>query len=138
MFLLDTNVVSELRKPKPHGQVVRWIRTLEEEQIFLSAVSIGEIQRGIEITRRNDPTRANQLQDWLLDVESAWNILPVDAACFRIWARQMHRRPEALALDGMIAATAISNGLRVATRNVKDFVHFDVEVVNPFDPAGIA
>jgi len=86
-YLLDTNVVSELRKRKPHGAVLAWIDTLRPEQIFLSAVTIGELQAGAELTRKNDPAKASEIENWLRATESDFSILPMDSACFREWAR---------------------------------------------------
>jgi predicted nucleic acid-binding protein len=82
-FLLDTNVVSELRKPKPHGAVVAWLTTLREEQVFLSAVTLGELQAGIEVTRHQDPQKAEEIEAWIDQLEASYQILPMDAACFR-------------------------------------------------------
>ena len=133
MYLLDTNVVSETRRPRPHGAVLEWLRTTPNDQLFVSAVTIGEIQAGIEITRDQDPARAAELEAWLEQTLRSFAILPMDAAAFRQWARLMHRRPAALTNDAMIAAVAIVHGLTVVTRNVRDFEHFGVEILNPFD-----
>ena len=73
-FLLDTNVVSELRKPRPHGGVVAWLQSLEDAQIYLSAVTLGEIQAGIKMTRDQDPEKAQQIEDWLVLVAGAYNV----------------------------------------------------------------
>ncbi|WP_374593855.1 type II toxin-antitoxin system VapC family toxin [Aquabacterium sp.] len=135
MYLLDTNVVSELRKPRPHGAVVAWLRTLDDAQLFLSAVTVGEIQAGIELTREQDPNKADEIEAWLAHVAAAYNVLPMDAAAFRDWARLMHRQSDTLIEDAMIAATARTHGLTVATRNVADFKALGVEVFNPFGKA---
>jgi predicted nucleic acid-binding protein len=132
MYLLDTNIVSELRKPKPHGAVVAWIKSVPDTELFLSAVSIGEIQAGIELTREQDQTKADELERWLESVASAYNVLVMDAPVFRDWARLMHKASDTLYEDAMIAATARVNKLVVATRNVGDFRQFGVKVVNPF------
>ncbi|MDT7835719.1 type II toxin-antitoxin system VapC family toxin [Aquabacterium sp. OR-4] len=132
MYLLDTNVVSELRKPKPHGAVVAWFEGLEDTQLHLSAVTIGEIQSGIEITREQDAAKAAQIEAWLEMVASAYNVLPMDAATFRAWAQLMHRRSDTVYEDAMIAATAKIHGLTVVTRNVADFKTFGVALLNPF------
>lgn len=132
MYLLDTNVVSELRKPKPHGAVLQWMAEAADPQLHLSAVTLGEIQAGIEITRGQDPAKAAELEQWLEQVAGTFNILPMDAAAFREWARLMHRASDTLYEDAMIAATARVHRLTVVTRNVADFKRFAVEVVNPF------
>jgi predicted nucleic acid-binding protein len=133
MYLLDTNIISELRRPRPHGGVVAWLRSVEDRHLHLSAVSFGEIQAGIERTRDNDPTKAAEIEAWADQVAETWNILPMDAATFRIWAKLMHRRSDDLVEDAMVAATARVHGLQVVTRNVKDFKVFGVTVVNPYD-----
>lgn len=131
-YLLDTNVVSELRKTKPHGAVLEWMETLRPEQIFLSAVTIGELQVGVELTRRNDPAKAVEIEAWLNQVEASFAALPMDSTCFREWARLMAGKPEELIEDAMIAATARIHGLEVATRNQGDFQRLSVKVFNPF------
>jgi hypothetical protein len=131
-YLLDTNVISELRKPKPHGAVVAWMNTLRLEQIFLSAVTIGELQAGVERTRRNDAAKAREIEAWLGQVEASFAALPMDSACFREWARLMEGKSPELIEDAMIAATARIHGLSVATRNERDFQQFQVGAFNPF------
>ena len=132
MYLLDTNIVSELRKPKPHGGVLAWVQGVQDSALFLSAVSIGEIQAGIELTRAQDPAKAKELTLWLDALAQAYNVLPMDAACFREWARLMHRKSNTIHKDAMIAATAKLAGLTVVTRNVADFKSFKVPLLNPF------
>lgn len=132
MYLLDTNVVSELRKPRPHGAVLVWFSTVPETALFLSAVTIGEIQAGIEITRVQDAGKADELSAWLDALSETYNVLPMDAAVFREWARLMHNASDTLYEDAMIAATARLANLTVVTRNVRDFKPFGVSVFNPF------
>lgn len=132
MYLLDTNVVSELRRPRPHGAVVAWFAAIPDNQLHLSAVTIGEIQAGVEITRETDAAKAGEISAWLDQVAGTWNVLPMDAACFRRWATLMHRKPDHLIEDAMIAATALTHELMVVTRNVKDFEDFGVKTVDPF------
>jgi hypothetical protein len=133
-YLLDTNVVSELRKQRPHGGVVAWLQSIDDAQLYLSAVTLGEIQAGIELTREQDPGKAEEIEAWLELVAGAYNVLPMDAATFRAWARLMHRKSDTLYEDAMIAATAKVHGLTVATRNLSDFNALGLGVFNPFAP----
>jgi len=132
MYLLDTNVISELRRPRPHGAVVAWLQSVADSDLYLSAVTLGEIEAGIELTRDQDPDKAGEIAQWADLVAASYNVLPMDAETFRRWARLMHRRSDTLYEDAMIAATAQQHQLIVATRNTSDFSHFDVEVFNPF------
>jgi predicted nucleic acid-binding protein len=134
MYLLDTNVVYELRKPKPHGAVLAWLGSVDDAQLHLCAVTIGEIQAGIELTREQDEAKALEIQTWLDLVAASYNVLPMDAAAFRAWAQLMHRKPDTAYEDAMIAATAKIHGLTVVTRNVADFKTFGVALLNPFKP----
>jgi len=133
MYLIDTNVVSELRRARPHGAVVAWLESAREEDLHLSAVTIGEIQAGIEITREQDQARAAEIEAWLEQVAETYNILSMDARTFRSWAHLVHRKPDRLVEDAMIAATATVHGLTVVTRNVRDFDRLGVAAFNPFD-----
>jgi predicted nucleic acid-binding protein len=131
-FLLDTNVVSELRKPKPHGAVLSWIADLQADQIYLSAVTIGELQTGVQLTRRQNPEKADEIELWVDQLAESSQVLPMDAPCFREWARLMNGKTEHLLEDAMIAATARIHNLTVATRNEKDFKPLGVRVLDPF------
>jgi predicted nucleic acid-binding protein len=131
-YLLDTNMVSELRKTKPHGAVVAWLKTLGVEQIFLSAVTMGELQTGVELTRRQDPTKAREIEAWLISLEMSFAFVPMDTACFREWSLLMAGKPDTLREDAMIAATARVHGFTVATRDEKDLKRLGVEIINPF------
>jgi predicted nucleic acid-binding protein len=132
LYLLDTNVVSELRKPRPHGAVLAWIEGTADEDLHLSAVTLGELQAGVEITRERDQEKASEIEIWIDQVAQTWNILPVDARVFRVCARLMHRRPDHLFEDALIAATAIVHHLIVVTRNVRHFTVFEVDTLDPF------
>jgi toxin FitB len=132
-FLLDTNVISELRKSRPHGAVVAWLRALSQEEVFLPSVVFWELQAGIEVTRAQDPSKAQEIEAWVDDLLLTQHIIPMDAASFRECARLMHRKPPELLEDAMIAAIARTNRLVVATRNERDFRLFDVPIWNPFE-----
>jgi len=131
--LLDTNVVSELRRARPHGAVAAWLQSARDEDLHLSAVTIGEIQAGIEITREQDRERGAEIEAWLEQVIETYNIIDMDARTFRSWARLMHRKPARLIEDAMIAATAAVHGLTVVSRNARDFDGLGVAAFNPFD-----
>ncbi len=125
--------MSELRRARPHGAVVAWLESAREEDLHLSAVTNGEIQAGVEITREQDQAKAAEIEGWLELVAESYNILSMDARTFRSWARLMHRKPDLLVEDAMIAATATVHGLTVVTRNVRDFDRLGVAAFNPFD-----
>jgi toxin FitB len=131
-YLLDTNVISEVRKTRPHGAVVAWMEGLRPDQILLSAVTIGELQDAVELTRKQDVAKAFEIEQWLTSLEVSLAFLPMDTSCFREWSRLMAGRPDSLREDAMIAATARVHGLTVATRDEKDFKHLAVSLVNPF------
>jgi predicted nucleic acid-binding protein len=132
MYLLDTNVVSELRKTRPHGGLLAWLTGVPEDSVHISVVTLGELQAGVERTRRQDPTKAAEIEAWLDGVADWDRILPMDGRVFREWARLMADSPVQLAQDAMIAATARVHGLTVVTRNVRNFKSFDVPVLDPF------
>ena len=131
-YLLDTNVVSELRKPRPHGGVVGWLNDQLDDQLFLSAVTMGQLQAGVERIRRQDSSKANEIELWADQLAASYQILPMDTACFREWGRLIDQRPDELLEDAMIAATARVHDLVVATRNEVDFRQLRVRILNPF------
>ena len=133
MYLLDTNIVSELRKPKPHGGVVAWISAQDASSLYLSAMTIAELQRGIEMTREQDGEKAVEIEVWLEQLMFTGQVLAMDAAVCREWARVMHRRSDTLVEDAFIAATASVHRLVVVTRNVRDFKMLSVNTLNPFE-----
>ena len=135
MYLLDTNVVSELRRLKPHPGVVAWLRTIPEQDLRLCAVTLGEIQRGIENLRQRDAAKATEIESWANRLEATWAVIAVDAPAFRLHARLMRRKPATAYEDALIAAVAICNALIVVTRNISDFAGLDAPVFDPFESA---
>ena len=133
-FLLDTVVLSELRRAKPSRKVVQWIKAQKAESLFISVVSIGEIERGIERARKSDAEFAAELEHWLETLLTLYadRLLPVSANAARLWGRLSAK----LGHDGadlLIAATALSHGATVVTRNVKHFAATGVQIINPFE-----
>jgi hypothetical protein len=133
MYLLDTNIVSELRKLRPHGAVLAWLGSVNDADLHLATVTLGEIQAGIELTREQDVQKAAEIESWLDLVTLSYNVLPMDGPAFRCWAKLMHRKSETLYEDAMIASIAKVKGLTVVTRNVGDFAPFEVSLLNPFE-----
>ena len=134
MYLIDTNVVSELWKPRPSPLVTAWLRRAPDQDLFLSGVTIGELQAGVEKLRSRDAARAGEIETWINQLVSAWNILPVDTKAFRYWAVLMHGHSGALIVDTMTAASAHVHGLMVVTRNLRDFTRLGVAALDPFAP----
>lgn len=132
MYLLDTNIVSELRRVRPHGAVLAWISAIDDADLHLSAVTLGEIQAGIELTREQDAAKAAAIELWADQVADTYNVLPMTAEVFRLLAKLMHKQSDTVYEDAMIAATALAHELTVVTRNVNDFERFGVKIVNPF------
>ena len=114
---------------------VAWLRATSDADLYLSAVTIGELQAGVEITREQDAAKAAEIETWLEQVAASYNILPMDGRIFRCWARLMHRRSDDLLEDAMIAATAMVHNLTVVTRNIRDFEPFGVPALDPFAAA---
>lgn len=132
MYLLDTDVVSEFRKSKPHGAVLAWLQSVADDELFIPAVVVGELQTGAERTRLQDTAKAAEIERFIERVLSSYAVLPLDAIVFREWARLLHGKSRDLTEDAMIAATARVHRLKVVTRNVKDFEQFGVDIFNPF------
>ena len=135
MFLLDTNVVSELRKSRPNPYVVAWLESAHENDLHISALTLGELQAGVEITRGQDAAKAAEIEAWIDRVAESWSVLTLDTAVCRCWARLMHKRQDDLLQDAMMAATALVHGLTVVTRNLRDFKGFGVTLLDPFQQA---
>ncbi len=133
-YLLDTVVLSELRKSKPTPAVLRWIRTQQSGLLFISVVSVGEIERGIKEARKSDTAFANELDQWLETLLTVYgeHILPVSTPVARLWG-SLSAKVGNDGADVLIAATALTHGLTVATRNVKHFSPTGASVVNPFE-----
>ncbi len=134
-YLLDTNFISELQKgERADANLVRWYRSLAEDDLFLSVLTIGELRRGVELIRRRDATSAERLNAWLAEVASRYadRILQVDAVVAERWGRLRVPDPVPV-VDGLLAATALSHGLTCATRNVRDVHGTNVSCVNPCD-----
>jgi toxin FitB len=133
-FLIDTNVLSELRKgARADLNVRRWFEGMDENSIFLSVLVTGEIRRGIESIRKRDPRAALALERWLDNVMEAHSerVLPVDASTADEWGR-LDARGSLPVVDGLLAATARVHDLTLVTRNVKDVVRTGVDVLDPF------
>lgn len=137
-FLLDTCVVSEMVKARPDPKVVRWIDSVEEGKLFLSVLTLGELEKGI--VKLQDPTRKAVLRQWLehdLKERFAGRVLPIDTAVAITWGEMQggaERNGGKLpVIDSLLAATAETNGLTLATRNVVDFERCGARVFNPWD-----
>ena len=112
--------------------MLAWLKSVDDSELHLSAVTLGEIQAGIELTRDQDAAKASEIEAWVDLAAGAYNVLPMDGVAFRAWARLMHGKSDTLYEDAMIAATAHVHRLTVVTRNTADFKPFGVEVLNPF------
>lgn len=132
MYLLDTRVVSELRKARPHGADLAWVQSVADADLYLSAVTLGEIQSGNALTREQDAAMAADIEAMADMVTAGCKVLPADAQTFRTWARLMHRRSDSVYQDAMIAATAAIHFLTVVGRKPTVVSEFGVRLFNPF------
>jgi hypothetical protein len=135
-FLIDTNIISEVRKgARCNPGVEKWWGEVAEGDIWLSTLILGEIRKGVELARRRDPAKASVLEAWLGEVVSGFGdrVLAVDAATAEEWGRMSAIRPVPV-IDALLAATAKTNGLTLVTRNEADVAGLGVDVLNPFDP----
>lgn len=133
-YLLDTNVLSETRKRRPAASVASWVAATPPVQLYISVLTLGEIERGItRVRNRGDRVQAAALERWLGDVETGFEdrVLPVSLPVSVVWGRQQYEQPLPV-IDGLIAATAQVHGMVIVTRNVKDFELAPVQVLNPF------
>lgn len=134
-FLLDTNVVSELRRKRPDPRVLQWFNQVSDGKLYLSVLTIGEIRRGIE--RLTDPVQQRRLTAWLEGTLFPWlgsRLLPVNLAVAEQWGRLCGSAGRPLpAIDSLLAATALERGLILVTRNAVDFQHSGLQVLNPWD-----
>jgi len=133
MWLLDTMVISELRKRTPDPNVVNWLSSAPEKSLFLSVVTISEIQRGIALQRSKDASFAERLQYWLDEMMRNYGdcVLPVTPEIACCWG-ELTARVGHDGADVLIAATALQHGLSVVTRNERPFSQFSVRVLNPY------
>ena len=135
MFLLDTNVISEIRKGRRcDAEVANWFAGVAEEELYLSALVLGEIRRGAELARhRGDRQQADTLGYWLQAINQRFSerILPIDDAVADRWGRLSSRRPIPI-IDGLLAATALVHDFTLVTRNTSDVQGLDVKLLNPF------
>jgi len=136
-FLLDTNVISELRKrERCNPSLTQWFSTVQADDLYVSVLAVGEIRRGIELLRRRDIRGATALDRWLREIEHRYGdrILPVTLEICRIWGGMSLDRPLA-PIDGLMAATAVHHGMTLVTRNVEDVERSGVDVLDPFAAA---
>lgn len=134
-YLLDTSVLSELRKRDPDTRVLGWYRTVQPADLYLSVLTIGEIRRGVERLRRRDPLQAARLERWLIGLNVSYRdrLIEVDASIAEQWGRI--NVPDPLpAVDGLLAASAIVRDWTLVTRNVRDVRRCGVRLLNPFEP----
>jgi toxin FitB len=137
MYLIDTSIISEVRKGRrcdPH--VAAWYREVRDDELFLSVLLIGEIRQGIERLRPRNSRRAHALEQWLEALLQLFRdrVLPIDERVAQHWGR-LNARDTLPVIDSLLAATAEAHGLTLVTRNVKDIERSGVRCVNPFEPA---
>ena len=134
-YLLDTNIISEVRKgAKCDSNVAAWYDSIDDGDVYLSVLVLGEIRKGIERARSSDPSRAHALEKWLATVVGSFaeRVLPVDQAVADEWGRMSAKRPVST-VDALMAASAKVHGMTLATRNVSDVADLGADVINPFE-----
>jgi len=132
-YLLDTNVISETRKTRADGGVVAFLSAAQAAGLFLSVLTLGELRKGVAARRRTDPLAADQIGAWVDGIETTFadRVLPIDAATARLWGEFSAQRSLPV-IDSLIAATAISRGLTLVTRNTRDVESTGVPLINPW------
>jgi len=135
-YLLDTSVISELRKKNPDPSVLAWFSGVESDQLYLSAITVGEIRRGIEALRRKDAPQAARLEKWLDGLMKTFDdhVISVDTRVADLWGR-LNVPDRMPILDGLLAATAVARGWTLVTRNESDIPSDRVSLLNPFHAA---
>lgn len=133
--MLDTNVVSEVRRARPDGNVSSFLVSIRERHVCLSVLTLGELRKGAEARRRTDVRAADSLDDWIAEIEEVYadRLLPVDEAVADLWGRLSATRPRPV-VDTLIAATALAHGMTLVTRNVTDMNDMGVALINPWAP----
>lgn len=134
-YLLDTNVISEVRKPQANPRVTAWLASVQGDSLYLSVLTIGEIRRGIERLRRRDPAQVSVFETWLAALlrDYADYLIPITAQIAEEWGRLNVPDPVPT-VDGLLAATARVRGLILVTRNTADLARTGVRLLNPFEP----
>ena len=133
-YLLDTNVLAEVRRPRGDSGVKRWISSVPTEDLYLSVLTLGEVRRGIGLLSRRDPVQTEVYEAWLVTVlrDYADRVLPVDAEAAEEWVRMNVPDPISI-VDGLMAATAKVRNMTFVTRNTADVARTGVRLLNPFD-----
>jgi toxin FitB len=136
-FLLDTNVVSEIRKRAPHPTVLGWFASVPASELFLSVLVVGEIRQGVEDLARRDPAQAEIFEHWLKQLVAVYEdrIVPVTTEVAEVWGRLNVPDPVPV-VDGLLAATALVRGWTLVTRNTADVASTGVRLLDPFDGDG--
>jgi hypothetical protein len=133
-FLLDTNIVSETRRPRPSPKIAAWLAQAETAETYISALTLGEISRGVALHARKNPAEARRLEHWLASTRLEYQnrIIGVDADIAETWGL-LDAKCSLPIIDGLLAATALVRGMTLVTRNVRDFARAGVELLNPWE-----
>jgi predicted nucleic acid-binding protein len=136
MFLIDTNIISELKKPTPNAGLLKWFDEVSPKDLYLSVITLGEIRKGIEMKKRKDSNfKSEAYEEWLNHLIHVYKdrIIQIDKEVVNLWGIFMSISVSVPAIDGLIAASAKEHDLTLVTRNTKDFKHFPVNLYNPFN-----